>query len=207
MAHIIVIGASGTIGQAVADLLAQEHKVIRAALSHGDVTVDLSDKTSLETLFQKTGTVDAVICAAGNARRGKPLDQVRDEDFAYSIHNKLMGQVNLARTALGHISDNGSITLTSGVFATAPWPATSPTAMVNAAVEGFVRAAALDLGRGIRINVVSPIFVTETARKLGMPDDGTLSAAQTALAYKSALEGDMTGRVLDVREYSGTHHS
>ena len=127
MANIIVIGASGTIGRAVADLLAQEHKVIRAARSRGDVTLDISNKASLEALFQKTGTVDAVVCAAGDSRYGKPLDQVSDEDFAFSINNKLMGQVNLVRTALGNITDNGSITLTSGVFATEPWPATSPT--------------------------------------------------------------------------------
>ena len=117
-----------------------------------------------------------------------------------------MGQVNLVRTALGHINDNGSITLTSGIFATAPWPATSPTAMVNAALEGFVRASALDLGRGIRLNVVSPIFVTETAQKFGMPSEGTLSAADTAFAYKASVDGDLTGRVFDVREYAGTHH-
>ena len=206
MADIIVIGASGTIGSAVADLLVQEHKVIRAAFSHGDVTVDLRDPNSLEKLFQKTGIVDAVICAAGNSRSGKPLDQVSEEDFRFSINNKLMGQVNLVRAAMGHITDNGSITLTSGVFATAPWPATTPTAMVNAALEGFVRAAALDLSKDIRINVVSPIFVTETAQKLGMSTDGTLSAAETALAYKAALDGDMTGRVLDVREYTGAHY-
>jgi NAD(P)-dependent dehydrogenase (short-subunit alcohol dehydrogenase family) len=87
MANIVVIGASGTIGRAVADLLAKEHKVTRAALSHGDIIVDLSDKASLEALFQKTGTVDAVVCAAGNSRFGKPLDQVTDEDFAFSIHH------------------------------------------------------------------------------------------------------------------------
>lgn len=205
MAKIVVIGASGTIGRAVADLLAQEHDVIRAAFSHGDVTVDLSDKKSLEALFQKTGTVDAVVSAAGNSRFGKPLDQLSDGDFAFSIHNKLMGQVNMARTALGHIASGGSITLTSGIFATEPWPSTAPTAMVNAALEGFVRAAALDLGEGKRINVVSPVFVTETAQKLGMSVDGTLSAADTALAYKAAVNGDMTGRVLDVRDYAGTH--
>jgi NAD(P)-dependent dehydrogenase (short-subunit alcohol dehydrogenase family) len=204
MADIVVIGASGTIGRAIVDLLGQKHKIIQAALSHGDVTVDLSDKKSVEALFKKTGTVDAVVCAAGNSRFGKPIDQVDDEDLTFSINNKLMGQVNLMRTALRHIADNGSITLTSGVFATAPWPATSPTAMVNAALEGFVRAAALDLGRSIRINVVSPVFVTETAQKLGMSTYETLSAADTALAYKAALEGDMTGKVLDVRKYVST---
>lgn len=41
---------------------------------------------------------------------------------------------------------------------------------------------------------------------MGMFSEGTLSAGETALAYKAALDGDMTGRVLDMREYTGAHH-
>ena len=112
-----------------------------------------------------------------------------------------MGQVNLVRVGQDYITENGSFTITSGLLGREPWPGTVPTAMVNAALEGFVRAAALDISKGIRINVVSPIFVTKTAEKMGMDTAGTLSAAQTALSYKSSVEGDMNGQVLDVRIY------
>ena len=200
MATIIVIGASGTIGQAVADLLDGDHTVIRVGHRQGDHTVDLASRASIEAVLEKIGTVDAVISAAGQSRFA-PLLKARDEDFAIGIDNKLMGQVNLARIAPRYLTEAGSITLTSGLLAREPWPGTVPTAMVNAGLEGFVRAAALDLPKGMRINVVSPILVTETAAKMGMDTAGTMPAAETARTYQAVLQGVMNGHVLDVRDY------
>ena len=57
---------------------------------------------------------------------------------------------------------SGSFTLTSGVLSQEPMQGSTSISMVNAGVEGFVRAAALELPRGIRINVVGPPWVTET---------------------------------------------
>ena len=200
MAKIIVIGASGIIGRAIADQLDKNHDVIRVGNRQGEYTVDLAAKESIEALFEKIGTVDAVICAAGQSRFA-PLLTSRDEDFTAGINNKLMGQINVARTACRYLTKTGSITLTSGLLAREPWPGTVPTAMVNAGLEGFVRAAALDLPQGLRINTVSPIFVTETAVKLGMDTTGSMSASETAKAYQASLTGEMTGQVLDVRDY------
>jgi len=200
MGKIIIIGASGTIGRAVCDLLEEEHDVIRVGNHQGDHTIDLGSRTDIETLFERLGTVDAVISTAGQSRFAHLLE-ANDEDFGLGIDNKLMGQVNLTRTALRYLAETGVITLTSGLLAREPWPGTVPTAMVNAALEGFVRAAALDLPRGMRINVVSPIFVTETAVKLGMDTVGSMPASETAKAYRASLLGEMTGHVLDVRKY------
>ena len=200
MAKIIIVGASGTIGRAVAGLLEPENEVIRVGHTQGDYTVDLGEKASIEKLFEPIGSFDAIICAAGMSRFGK-VDEASDDDFSVGINHKLMGQVNLVRIALRHITGNGSITITTGLLAREPWPGTVPTAMVNAALEGFVRAAALDLATGIRINAVSPVFVTETAKKMGMDTAGSMSAVETARAYQAGVEGDMTGQVLDVRDY------
>jgi NAD(P)-dependent dehydrogenase (short-subunit alcohol dehydrogenase family) len=201
MRKIIIIGASGTIGSAVSELLGQENEIVRVRNSEGNYTVDLGSKESIKELFNKVGSFDALVSAAGVSRSNK-IDEASDEDFSVSINNKLMGQVNLVRIGLNHINENGSFTLTSGVFAREPWPGTVPTAMVNSGLEGFVRAAALDLGRGVRINVVSPVFVTETAEKMGMDTKGTMSAARTAIAYKISVEGKISGKLLDVRDYS-----
>jgi len=201
MSKIIVVGATGTIGKAIADLLARSHELIRVGNTSGDATVDLGDTNSIVDLFENIGSFDAVICAAGTSRFGSAQD-ASDDDFRFSIQNKLMGQVNLVRAARHHINAGGSVTLTSGILASDPWPGTAPTAMVNAGLEGFVRAAALDFSPDLRINIVSPVFVTETALQMGMDTEGTLSAADTAKAYHVSLEGDMTGQVLDVRDYA-----
>ncbi len=200
MARIIVVGASGAIGSAVVDLLAPRHEVVRAGRRQGDHLVDLSAKASIEKLFREIGAFDAVVSAAGASAFGK-TGEASDDDFKIGLENKLMGQVNLVRLALGRIASGGVITLTTGLLAREPWPGTAPTALVNAALEGFVRAAALDVSPDIRLNAVSPILVTETARNMGMDSAGTMSAAETAKAYRVSVEGDMTGQVLDVRDF------
>ena len=112
-----------------------------------------------------------------------------------------MGQVNLVRIGKAFIKEGGSVTLTSGFLAHNPMPGSISLSMVNAALEGFVRAAALELGDSLRVNTVSPVFVTETAQAMGMGTEGTLSAEQTANAYQASTEGSMTGQILDVREF------
>ena len=200
MRKIAIIGATGTIGKAVADLLGKEHKIIRVGNRQGDLNVDLRSKASIENLFKKIERVDGVICTAGMTRFGK-VTEVSDNDLEVSINHKLMGQINLTRIALQHLRPNGFITLTTGMLAQEPWPSTIPAATVNAALEGFVRAAALDVDKGIRINTISPIFINITAKKMGMPTAGTMSASETAKAYLASVEGSMTGQVLDVRKY------
>src|SRR5687767_3855157 len=143
--RILLIGATGTIGEAVAADLAG-HELIRAGRTRGDERVDLGDPASIRALFERVGRVDAVVSAAGLAAF-KPLAELSDEDFAFSLGNKLMGQVNLVRYGLASVADGGSITLTAGTLAQNPEPGTPAISLVNAGLEGFTRAAALEAPR------------------------------------------------------------
>ncbi|OQX35674.1 MAG: short chain dehydrogenase [Oceanospirillales bacterium LUC14_002_19_P2] len=197
---ILIIGASGTIGKAVTERLKADHQVITANHNSGDYQVDLGNKTSITALFEQVGPVDAVISTTGMAQFGT-LEQLSDADYQLGLDNKLMGQVNLVRIGKAYLNKGGSVTLTSGFLAQNPMPGSISLSMVNGALEGFVRAAALELGEPLRVNTVSPVFVTETAQAMGMGTEGTLSAAQTANAYQASIEGKMTGQILDVRDY------
>lgn len=199
--RVILIGGSGTIGSAVARILAPAHEVVTASRNGGQLQVDISDPASIEAMFRQAGAFDALVSAAGSARFGS-LAELTDDDFLFSLQNKLMGQVNLVRIGQRFISDNGSFTLTSGVLANRPMPGSCAISLVNAGIEGFARAAQLDLGRGIRINAVSPIWVSETLQKLGRDPDSGMSAELTARAYLASVEGKMKGEVLDVRDYA-----
>jgi len=193
---VIVIGATGTIGSAVVRAIGDRHWVIPASFSKSAVKVDISDMTSLTNMFETTGRVDGVICAAGLAKFG-PMNSLTDEDFAFCLDNKLMGQVNLVRVGAEHVSNNGSITLTSGILSRHPMNGSTAISLVNAALEGFGRAAALETERGIRINVVSPNWVVDTLKAYNMdPATGT-PVEVVAQAYVKALEGTMTGEVID----------
>jgi NAD(P)-dependent dehydrogenase (short-subunit alcohol dehydrogenase family) len=199
--RILVIGATGTIGQAIVQALKGRHEVLEASRSRGSLQVDITSKDSLLQLFRSVGPVDALISATGSAAF-KPLTQLKDEDFQFSLGNKLMGQVNVARLGLEYVRDGGSITLTSGVLAQEPMPGTSAIALVNAALEGFARAAALELPRGVRINVVSPPWVNETLAARGMKGVPGIPAAQVARAYVESVEGKGNGQVLDARKFA-----
>lgn len=200
--NILLIGSTGTIGSAVKQLLSEHgHHVIGANHSSGDYRVDLANKASITALFEQVGKVDAIVSTAGQAQFG-PLLELSDSAFALGLDNKLMGQVNLLREGVKHLNDGGSITLTSGLLAQAPMPGSAAISPVNAAVEGFVRAAALELPRGLRVNAASPVFVTETAAAMGMDIGNTLSAATTAKTYLASVEGSMSGQVLDARNYA-----
>jgi NAD(P)-dependent dehydrogenase (short-subunit alcohol dehydrogenase family) len=192
--RILVVGATGTIGSEIVKAL-PEHEVIAAAHSHG-IRVDISNVESIRAMYREVGTVDAVISAAGSTRR-KPLRELTDDDFAYSIAHKLMGQVNLVRYGLDHVADNGSFTLTSGVLGREPILGSEAISLVNLGLEGFARAAALELPRGLRVNVVSPLWVEETLREYRMEGFRGLPAATVAQAYVRALTSDANGEVLE----------
>jgi NAD(P)-dependent dehydrogenase (short-subunit alcohol dehydrogenase family) len=195
---ILVVGGTGTIGSAVVDALADQHEATVAGHTSGDVQVDLADPDSIDRLYETVGAQDAVLSCAGEAAFGA-LDRLDDDDFARSVSNKLMGQVNLVRRGLDAVRDEGVFTLTGGVLSEDPMPGSAAISMVNAGLEGFVRAAALEMPRDIRINVVSPPWVEETLEAMGEDFEPSLPASAVARSYRKSVEGTMTGATIDAR--------
>jgi NAD(P)-dependent dehydrogenase (short-subunit alcohol dehydrogenase family) len=194
--RILIVGATGTIGSAVAAALDGRHDLVLASQHKAPERVDISDAASIRALFARIGRVDAIVSAPVSAAF-KPLTDLADADFEFSLRGKLMGQVNLFRLGLDSISDGGSFTLTAGYLARNPVPGSAAASLVNAALEGFGRAAALDAPRGIRVNVVSPAWITETLQKLGRPLTGGIPVATVAQTYVRSVEAAETGQVFD----------
>ena len=197
---IIVVGATGTIGAEVVEALSTRHEVVGVARGT-ELKVNLEEPATVRALFERIREPDAVISCAGGAVF-KPFAELTDADYELGLRSKLMGQVSLARIAKDHLRDGGSITLTTGVLAMQPMPESASISMVNAGLEGFVRAAALKLPRKLRINAVSPPWVKETLIKLRMDPAPGMASAAVAKAYVAAVEGSHQGKILDPREFS-----
>jgi NAD(P)-dependent dehydrogenase (short-subunit alcohol dehydrogenase family) len=194
--RILVVGATGTIGSAVVAALRDGHEVVSASRQKAAIRVDIASPDSIRVMYGTVGEVDAVVSAAG-AARFRPFAELSDDDFAFSIANKLMGQVNLVRLGVPHVRANGSFTLTSGILARSPMPGSGAISLVNAGLEGFVRAAALEAARGIRVNAVAPPWVSETLKAMGKDPSGGLPAAAVARAYVRSVTGRETGAVIE----------
>ncbi|MCF8049591.1 MAG: short chain dehydrogenase [Desulfobacterales bacterium] len=200
---IAVIGATGTIGKAVAGLLSnRRHDVISVSRSTRP-GVNIDDPASIDAFYSALDEVDALVCAAGSAAFGH-LSDLTDEQVRLGIDSKLMGQVNLVRKGMAALRPGGVFVLTGGMLAYSPWPGTAAVALVNAGLEGFVRAAALDLEQGRRIVVVHPPLVAETAAAMGMDPAPWPAASAVAEAYLIALEGKLTGKPVFVAGYGPT---
>jgi NAD(P)-dependent dehydrogenase (short-subunit alcohol dehydrogenase family) len=198
---VVVVGASGTIGRAIVDALGGRHEIVAVSRAHGQYNADIVVRETIERLYAAVAPFDALVCAAGEARFG-PLERLTDPDFQLCLSSKLMGQVNLVRLGLEHAADGGSFTLTSGVLAVEPMPGSAAISLVNAGVEAFARAAALEMPRGLRINVVRPPWISETLAAMGRDPSGGLPAKKVAAAYVDAVEGRANGEILDARRFA-----
>jgi NAD(P)-dependent dehydrogenase (short-subunit alcohol dehydrogenase family) len=192
---ILLVGAEGTLGRAVATELGARHDLVTAARSSGDVRMDLADAASIAAALERVGPVDAIVSAAGHVAFG-PLLALTDAQWHLGLSEKLMGQVRLALLGVPHLRDGGSITLTSGVLSTEPIRGGASAAMVNGGLESFVRCAALELPRGLRINAVSPGVLVESMDAYAPFFRGfePVPAARAALGFARSVDGGDTGR-------------
>lgn len=196
---IILIGASGTIGSATyKTLINAGFNVVSASLSgtKTDYSVDIQDSKSIQSLFDKIGTFDAVVSTTGKVAF-KDIDQIEQSDWDLSLGNKLLGQINLIQIGAKYISQGGSFTLTSGILNIEPIAKGSIAATVNAGLEAFVKSASLEY-KNFRVNIVSPTVVEEALDKYGPFFVGykPVSANEVASAYLKSVAGIVDGSVI-----------
>ena len=188
----LVVGYNGLIGKQVTHLLKEKGYEVIGASRSTSPALDITNTSNIESFYANLGEVDAIICVAGDAAFSL-LSKVSDNQIQLCIKSKLLGQVNLVRKGLNNLRPGGVFIITGGILAYSPIPQTSLIAMVNAGLEGFARAIALELTEGRRIVIVHPDWVAETAAKIGMDPAPFPDAAKTAKAYLEALEGTKNG--------------
>jgi len=197
---ILIIGGNGTIGKTVTQRFAENHEVIIAGRSSGDVTVDIASSVSIQKMFEAVGKVDAIVNIAGDAKWDK-FDNLSEDDFYIGIKSKMMGQVNLVRLGKVFLNDGGSITLTTGILADEPVDMTTSAAMVNGAIQSFTKAVALELERGIRVNVVSADLVEDAYEKYKdyFPGNTPVPMHKVVDGYVKSVLGKSNGQIIRIR--------
>ncbi len=193
---IIIVGASGTMGTFLSNEFEKEHEVIRADRHSPDVQVDITSPASIETMFKKVGAFDALICTAGPTYVG-PWKNLTDTEFRKGVDGKMMGQINLVLIGQHYINPKGSFTLITGALTQDPQRNFANASAANAAVEGFVRAAAIELENGIRINAVSPTVIENSPQYFPFfPGEMPVTMKHLEFGFRKSVFGANTGQVI-----------
>ena len=196
---ILIIGGNGTIGKTIVRHFKENNEILIAGRSNGDVLVDIADSSSIKSMFEKIGNVDAIICIAGEAKWAD-FNELTEDDYYLGLKSKLMGQVNLVRIGQNYLNPNGSITLSTGILADDPVVKTTSAAMVNGAVHSFVQAVALEIENGIRVNAVSSGMVEDAFEKYKdyFPGHNPIPMNKVVNAYVRSVIGNGNGEIIRI---------
>jgi NAD(P)-dependent dehydrogenase (short-subunit alcohol dehydrogenase family) len=198
---VILVGAAGTIGKYVNKALdLSGHETIKVGRKSGDFQFKMESSHEVAEFYKKIGNFDAVVCTAGEVAF-TPFYLTQPEEWQSSFQSKLVGQINLVREALPYISERGSFTLISGILGDEHILSGSIAATANSAIEGFAKAVACELPKGLRINVISPTLLHDSSKIYGdyFPGFIPVTGEEVAQAFKKSIMGIQTGRVYRVR--------
>ncbi|HLP53037.1 MAG TPA: short chain dehydrogenase [Chitinophagales bacterium] len=193
---IIIVGATGTMGKHLTNAFEQDHQIIKVASKGGDIQADITSAESIENLFKQAGPFDALISLAGPTYVGA-WKNLTPKEFRKGVEGKMMGQINLVLIGQHYINPKGSFTLISGALTHEPQRNFANASAANGAVEGFVRAAAIELGNGIRINAVSPTVIEDSPQYFPFfPGDIPVTMKQLEYGFRKSVFGANTGHII-----------
>ena len=199
MKKIIVVGATGKLGRVVVEGLKKDYEVIRAGRSGPDLKIDAFDFESVSDILASVGPFDGLVSCIGGTPF-KTFEELTMEDFAAGLSTKCFSQLNLAKAAIPFLSENGSITLTSGIIGDEPIIAGSCAAAANGALNMCVSTLAAEYAGKLRINVVSPSIIENSVDHYGMLFDGFEPTSNESIihAYRRTISAPITGRVMSL---------
>jgi len=194
---ILLVGGNGTIGKKVSKHFSKKHEVIIGGRNSGDVTVDIADSNSIKSMFETIGKLDAVVCAAGEAKWAE-FASMTEKDFYIGLKSKLMGQVNLVRIGKDYVNPGGSFTLSTGILADYPVALTTSAAMVNGGIHSFVKAVSLELENNVRINVVSSGLVEDAVHIYEdyFPGHNPIPMEKVINGFIKSVQGSGNGEII-----------
>ncbi|MGO4336236.1 SDR family oxidoreductase [Labrys sp. KB_33_2] len=194
--------------------LAQARTSLGESTALDTIAVDITQERQVASLFERIGPLDHIVSTAADIEGAYELLPSLDlKAVQKAVESKVYGPLLLAKHGAGKLAPTGSLTFVSGIAAYRPLPRGAAVAAVNAALEGLVKALAVELAP-LRVNAVSPGWVDtpiwafvagdrkdETlgamARKLPVGRVGRPEDIADALAFVMG-NGFTTGSVLHV---------
>lgn len=188
-AHVIIAGRSEAKLCAARDGLGRPGTLETAV-------VDISREDEVAALFTRIGRLDHIVSTAAAIEGAyRLLPEVELKAAQRVVESKFYGPLLLAKHGAPKLPPTGSLTFVSGIAAYRPAARGSVVAAVNAALEGLVRALAVELAP-IRVNAVSPGWVDTPIWELVAGD----AKNETLAAMARRLPAGRVGRPEDIAD-------
>jgi NAD(P)-dependent dehydrogenase (short-subunit alcohol dehydrogenase family) len=204
---VVILGGSSGIGLATAKaaagkgasviIVSSNQEKINQALkdlpggSEG-YAVDLSKEENIKELFNKTGNLDHLIYCAGENLTLNTIDATNIDQARDFFTLRFWGPFAAVKYSMPFINKGGSISLTSGTASARPGAGWSVASAICGAMEGFVRAMAVELAP-LRVNCVVP-GVVKTPLWDSMPE------ADRESLYKYVSDSVLLKRVAEAED-------
>jgi len=176
----LITGADSGIGRAVAVLFAREGADVaivylssdkdaaetgtavenegrRCMLIKGDVTDPAFCASAVAQVVDEFGKLSILVNNAAFQSHAEKLEDITEEHFDETLHTNLYGYFHMAKAALPHLHEGGSIINTgseTGLFGN---PHLLDYSMTKGGIHAFTKSLAANLvDKGIRVNAVAP---------------------------------------------------
>jgi NAD(P)-dependent dehydrogenase (short-subunit alcohol dehydrogenase family) len=217
---VLVTGAAGDIGTAIAEVLAQRGHALFLA-DHPDagarleelarglgaeyVTFDVTDEAAVTAAVQGLGALGGLVNNAGYQGVFMPVDRYPLEDARRVIEVNVLGVLNVLAAVSRVMVDGGSVVNIASMAGVSGAPNMPAYSASKAAVIGLTQAVAKDLApKGIRVNAVSPAFIGPGRMWDAQVERQAAAGSQYYAADPDEVAAQMIGMV-PLRRYGSAH--
>ncbi len=219
---VLVTGADSGIGQATAELFAQQgadvcisyhtdqsgaeetkRRVEAAGRRAQVVQCDVGDPAAVSAMFERArelGTLDILVNNAGKGMGGMPVAAMDDAKLELILRTDLMGPLFCAREFIrlrrAH-GGKGRIVTISSVAQHLPTPGSAPYGMAKAGIGSLTRSLARELAEDrINVNNVAPGLIQTPMTQETLDDPKKAEASMQAIPWHRAGQPEEIARVV-----------
>jgi glucose 1-dehydrogenase len=217
----VITGADSGIGQATAELFAQEgadicigyhtdregaeetrRRVEQAGRRALVVQGDVGQPADVEALFQEAatlGTVDVLVNCAGKGMGGMPVAEMEDEMLERVLRTDLLGPLFCCRAFIRLRKQHGGkgrIVTISSVAQHLPTPGSAPYGMAKAGIGSLTRSLAVEVAEDkINVNNIAPGLIQTPMTQARLDDPEKREASFKEIPWHRAGQPEEIARL------------
>jgi meso-butanediol dehydrogenase/(S,S)-butanediol dehydrogenase/diacetyl reductase len=188
----VVTGGASGIGEACVRRLQHAGATVHVVDLAADPSLDVTDRTALDSLAARLDRLDVLINAAGVLTENRPIDELSADDFRRNFEVNVLGTFQACQ-AFGRLlrERGGAVVNVASQAALVSLPSQAAYTASKGAVAALTRSLAIDWAEhGVRVNAVAPGFTVTPMTATFFENETFVQAATRRIPLGRLLEAD-----------------